>query len=344
MIWADADRLGLRTDLAFDLDVVRFQSLLDARPPNLAAALALYHGELAEDLDLDCFAVDRQRLADVYEDALVRLAHRCLEDDDLACARTASLQLIARDPLREEAHAALIEVFGRSGSRDQVVRQYRRLVRLLDRELGIEPLAETRSPSAAPCVKRVSGLPAWWRHGRSPPGPSITGIHDRNRAHGSGRSGAPARWARRWGRTDVLRAKVRGALGSLIALATVIFFGLIVSEDFRSNLTGSQEYVVGPLTRAAPGVFVVSTLLATGAELARLSIRAAAGSAWTAVADNRWLEAGLVGTGVAIVGVLLGSLSGGWGQRPHERPGPGTVWERRQGQSISCRGPDTMNR
>lgn len=144
VVWADTDRLGLPPDLVCDLDVVRFQSLLNAQPPNLAEALALYRGEYVEGLNLECFAADRLLLADLYEDALAKLAQRCLLDDDLACARMASQQLIARDPLREEAHATLIEVFGRSGSRDQVVRQYRRLVRLLDRELGIEPLAETQ--------------------------------------------------------------------------------------------------------------------------------------------------------------------------------------------------------
>ena len=140
----DADRLGLRGDLECDLDVARFQWLLADRPPDIQGALALYRGDYVEDLDLECFARDREHLADLFEDALARLAARCLRDGDLAGARSASLRLIARDPLREEAHATLIEVFGRAGSRDQVVRQYRRLVRLLDRELGVEPLAETQ--------------------------------------------------------------------------------------------------------------------------------------------------------------------------------------------------------
>ena len=141
----DAYRLGLRTDLVCDLDVARFQSLLGARTPDIAGALALYRGDYVEDIDLECFARDREHLADLFEDALARLAVRCLRDGDLAGARSSALRLISRDPLREEAHATLIEVFGRTGSRDQVIRQYRRLVRLLEQELGVEPLAETQA-------------------------------------------------------------------------------------------------------------------------------------------------------------------------------------------------------
>jgi DNA-binding SARP family transcriptional activator len=140
----DADRLGLRSDLICDVDVAAFRSLLAARPPDITGALVLYRGDYVEDLDLECFARDREHLADLFEDALARLAVRCLRDGDLVGARSTALRLISRDPLREEAHATLIEVFGHTGSRDQVVRQYRRLVRLLDQELGVEPLAETQ--------------------------------------------------------------------------------------------------------------------------------------------------------------------------------------------------------
>ncbi len=58
-------------------------------------------------------------------------------------ARVAAERVVARDPLREEAHAILIAVHGLIGSRAQVVRQYRRLQVVLARELGEPPLPET---------------------------------------------------------------------------------------------------------------------------------------------------------------------------------------------------------
>ena len=71
--------------------------------------------------------VARQRLARGDEDA----------------ARLAAERLIARDPLREEAHEVLIAVHGITGTRSQVVRQYRRLCEVLRRELAEVPLPET---------------------------------------------------------------------------------------------------------------------------------------------------------------------------------------------------------
>ena len=64
----------------------------------------------------ECFAAERERLSDVYEDLLVAVAHERLERGDVAGARRAATELLARDPLREEAHTALIALYGRSGA------------------------------------------------------------------------------------------------------------------------------------------------------------------------------------------------------------------------------------
>lgn len=139
------EAIGLRSSVGFDLDTVRFEALVQSRPSQPLKAVALYHGELAEGLDQECFARERERLADLFEDALADVAAALLDSDELHAARLAALRLIGLDPLREEAHAVLIEIYGRSGSRSQVTRQYRRLRALLDDELGVEPLPETEA-------------------------------------------------------------------------------------------------------------------------------------------------------------------------------------------------------
>ena len=70
-------------------------------------------------------------------------------------ARLAAERLIARDPLREEAHEVLIAVHGRTGSRSQVVRQYRRLSGVLARELGEAPLPETDATYRAAIARTI---------------------------------------------------------------------------------------------------------------------------------------------------------------------------------------------
>ena len=77
-------------------------------------------------------------------DAVIKLTGDSrLADGDLGGACAAAQHVLVRDPLREEGHAILIEVHGRSGSRSQVIRQYRRLASILDRELGEAPLPDT---------------------------------------------------------------------------------------------------------------------------------------------------------------------------------------------------------
>jgi DNA-binding SARP family transcriptional activator len=141
----EPDLLGLRRGARIDLDVARFEAASRARPADAEAAIAIYTGDLVEGLGHDCFAAERERLSDAFEDALAVAAHHRLADGDADGARDAAEQLLARDPLREEAHAALMAVFGQTGTRSQVARQYRRLRDILERELDVDPLPETDS-------------------------------------------------------------------------------------------------------------------------------------------------------------------------------------------------------
>lgn len=139
----DAEIIGLRPRAPVQLDVLRFEASSRGQTADPEAAVRLYRGDLVECLDLECFAFDRERLSDAYEDALALVAEHRLLGGDLDGARDAADELLSRDPLREEAHVTLLRVYGRTGSRPQVLRQYRRLAKLLDRELGVEPLPET---------------------------------------------------------------------------------------------------------------------------------------------------------------------------------------------------------
>jgi len=141
---ADQDGLGLRRDVRIELDTDRFERLaLRGGDNDPERAVAIYAGDLLEGLGHECFAAERERLSDLYEDLLARVAESRLDRGDVAGARRAATELLARDPLREEAHAVLIAVYGRAGSRSQVVRQYRRLCSILRVELAVAPLPET---------------------------------------------------------------------------------------------------------------------------------------------------------------------------------------------------------
>jgi DNA-binding SARP family transcriptional activator len=174
----DAEIIGIRPCAPVQLDVIRFEALSRGPMADPEAAVRLYHGDLVECLDLECFAFDRERLSDAYEDALALVAEHRLLGGDLDGARDASEELLSRDPLREEAHATLIRVHGQTGSRPQVLRQYRRLTDLLDRELGVEPLPDTTTAfrrALAETIKRSRQRAAGIAFGgRSVPSPTET--------------------------------------------------------------------------------------------------------------------------------------------------------------------------
>lgn len=137
------DTLGLRRDVVVRTDAATFESLATGGPALARDAIGLYRGDLVEGLGHECFATERERLSDLYEDALAAAAEDALAGDDVDTARRYAAMLLARDPIREEAHAVLISAYGRVGSRSQVVRQYRRLCDVLRAELAVGPLPET---------------------------------------------------------------------------------------------------------------------------------------------------------------------------------------------------------
>jgi DNA-binding SARP family transcriptional activator len=139
----EPETIGLRPEARLELDIDRFEACARNAECDAETAVGLYRGDLAEGLGHDCFAAERERLSDLYEDSLGEVGGQRFQRGDLAGARIAAERLLARDPLREEAHALIIAIHGMTGSRSQVVRQYRRLRAVLARELDVEPLPET---------------------------------------------------------------------------------------------------------------------------------------------------------------------------------------------------------
>jgi DNA-binding SARP family transcriptional activator len=153
---ADAETVGLRPEAIRSLDVARFEACIEDAACAPEDAIAMYAGDLAEGLGHDCFAGERERLADRYEDALAIVARQRLARGDEDGARLAAERLVSRDPLREEAHEVLIAVHGLTGTRSQVVRQYRRLCEVLHRELEEVPLPETDATYRAALARTIA--------------------------------------------------------------------------------------------------------------------------------------------------------------------------------------------
>ncbi len=163
--WLHAEREEVRLELDdLRFDVEWFHKLLEetgrhGHPPGepcprcvepLGAAVALHHGEFMEGFSL--------RDAEDFDDWQFREGEALRRDRAGALERlVAALESAGRpedaiphavawlglDPLHEPAHRALMRLYAQTGQRAAAVRQYRECVRILDAELGVQPLEET---------------------------------------------------------------------------------------------------------------------------------------------------------------------------------------------------------
>jgi len=142
--------VSLAPDQALWIDAEAFEAaaaaaLRSKEPALYQDALEQYTGDLLpEDRYEDWAATRREYLRRVYHDVLYALAR-------LQQARGASLlgikaleQLVASDPLAETAQRDLMRMYARSSRRYQALRQYQQFRSALQRDLGVEPEAETQ--------------------------------------------------------------------------------------------------------------------------------------------------------------------------------------------------------
>lgn len=119
-------------------------------PRSLARAAALARGpflagfSLRDSPDFDDWRATRavtveRRIVEVLE----RLVTVAEESGDHAAAVTAATRLVELDPLDEPARQRLMAALARGGDRAGAIRQYRATVAVLERELGVAPLAGT---------------------------------------------------------------------------------------------------------------------------------------------------------------------------------------------------------
>ena len=142
-----------RPDATFRLDVAEFERLLDRDPDSggpgrrqaLGAAVETYVGDLMEDCPDGWLLAERERLRRRYTDALTEVAQLCEAEGAAAAAIAYTERLVRVDPLLEHAYRQLMRLHDARGDRAQALRTYHVCSSVLERELGIEPSADTRA-------------------------------------------------------------------------------------------------------------------------------------------------------------------------------------------------------
>src|SRR5690242_3872644 len=182
------------------VDVREFNALI-GRPDvaSLERAAALYRDDFLAGFTLRGCADFEEWQASVSEElrqalarGLQRLVAACIAEGSLERAAGHARRWLQLDPLHEPAHQAIIRLHGWAGERSAAMRQYRSLVRVLDRDLAVRPLPETTRlyddvragrlgpppvPVAAPAVDKdeaagpaeavTAGAPTWPLVGRT---------------------------------------------------------------------------------------------------------------------------------------------------------------------------------
>ncbi len=125
------------------VDVVAFEELVAAG--RLEEAVELCRGELLSGLDDDWAYEARDEHGARFAIAIAGLGDAAEEEGDLEAAVRRARELVAVEPLSEEAHRTLIRRLGAAGDRAAALAGYARLRERLRRELGVAPSAETRA-------------------------------------------------------------------------------------------------------------------------------------------------------------------------------------------------------
>ena len=86
----------------------------------------------------------RSRLGSAAACLLRRLASLQAQHSDFDEAIGTAKQLVALDPLREDSHRLLMDMYARAGRRSEALRQYEACTKILRVELNVDPDAETK--------------------------------------------------------------------------------------------------------------------------------------------------------------------------------------------------------
>jgi TolB-like protein/Tfp pilus assembly protein PilF len=147
----DGEALAL-DPAAIESDVVAFEDLAaDGSPGALQAALALYRGELLEGFRVrdpafeDFLRGEQQRLHELAVEAGTRLLEHRLRAGETDSAAATAKRLLAIDPLQEVAHRTLMEHHANNKQVGLALKQYQACREVLQRELQVEPDAETEA-------------------------------------------------------------------------------------------------------------------------------------------------------------------------------------------------------
>jgi DNA-binding SARP family transcriptional activator len=168
LLVAESDQISLDTN-QYSCDVWEFERLAGEQPETMATLLAaspLYRGPFLDGFDLTgrleyerWLSQERASLERLYLKALASLTEIYTARQDYSNAIQTAQRYLETDELTEEMHQRLISLYGLAGDRTHALRQFEACVAILERELGTDPLEDTRALYQAVLDGRMPALP-----------------------------------------------------------------------------------------------------------------------------------------------------------------------------------------
>ena len=149
----DRQVLSWQPQAPWTFDVMEFEQALvqaaqadtvTAQRQALTAAVEAYHGDLFPSCYDDWILPERNRLRQLFFQALEQLIGLLEHQHDYSTAIETAQRLLRHDPLHEETYRHLMHLYTESGERAAALHTYHLCATVLQRELGIEPSRVTR--------------------------------------------------------------------------------------------------------------------------------------------------------------------------------------------------------
>jgi DNA-binding SARP family transcriptional activator len=138
----DAESIAWNAAADFELDVAHYERLR-ADPARLEEAVALYGGDLLEEIYDDWVTAERERLRQLYHSDLTALVVANRIGRSYAKAISYAQRLLAADAWREDTLRHLMAARYESGDAAGALAEYGRFARSLAAEMNAEPMPET---------------------------------------------------------------------------------------------------------------------------------------------------------------------------------------------------------
>ncbi|MFN7037562.1 MAG: BTAD domain-containing putative transcriptional regulator, partial [Bellilinea sp.] len=176
-VWSDAAAFeSLCAGLTLPGSSHPIQDNRDQTPPvemtSLEWVVGLYRGAFLEGFSLPSCAEfeewivqQRYSLERLYLLGLEALIEQTTQQENFASAIRYAQRYLNTDPLAEDIHRRLIELYAATGNRNAAMRQFELCTHALEQELGVSPLPETRAAYQDLLEGRIAlrrmAKPAW---------------------------------------------------------------------------------------------------------------------------------------------------------------------------------------